>query len=97
MIYQVFARQYSKTHNFDGVRVDLKRIKDLGADILYLLPIHPIGEVNRKGSIGSPYAIKNYREVNPDYGSLDDFIKLINDCHNLGLKIMIDVVFNEIR
>ena len=95
MIYQVFVRQYSETHNFDGVRVDLKRIKDLGADILYLLPIHPIGEVNRKGRIGSPYAIKNYREVNPNYGSLDDFIKLINDCHALGLKVMIDVVFNH--
>ncbi len=95
MIYQVFPRQYSKTHDFKGVTADMSRIKALGADILYLLPIHPIGQINRKGSVGSPYAIKNYRGVNPDYGTLDDFKELLQKAHQHGLKVMIDVVFNH--
>jgi len=60
MIYQVFVRNYSQEGTFNALSKDLTRIKDLGTDILYLMPIHPIGELNRKGTMGSPYAIKDY-------------------------------------
>ena len=95
VIYQVFPRQHSNKSNFLGVIEDLDRIKDLGCDILYLLPIHPIGQKNKKGSLGCPYSIYNYKEVNKDLGTLDDFKKLIEETHNRNMKIMIDVVYNH--
>ena len=95
VIYQVFPRQYSKTHDFNGVIKDLDRIKDLNVDYLYLLPIHPIGEVARKGSVGSPYSIKDYRSINKDYGGASDFIKLISECHKRNIKVIMDIVFNH--
>ena len=95
IIYQVFPRQYSKTHDFSGVIKDLKRIKELGVDIIQLLPIHPIGVLDRKGSVGSPYAIKDYRAINPDYGTIEDFQTLLDEAHKLGLKVIMDVVFNH--
>ena len=95
VIYQVFPRQYSSTHDFNGVIKDLDRIKDLNVDYLYLLPIHPIGEVARKGSVGSPYSIKDYRSINKDYGGAGDFIKLINECHKRNIKVIMDIVFNH--
>lgn len=68
MIYSVFVRNYSEAGNFAGVTADLQRIKNLGTDILWLLPINPIGEVNRKGVLGSPYAIKDYRGLTRNMG-----------------------------
>lgn len=94
-IYQVFLRQHTKEGTFISLIDDLKRIKSLGMDYLYLLPIHPIGKRHRKGSIGSPYSISDYRATNPDFGSIEDFEKLIRSAHNEGLKVMIDVVFNH--
>lgn len=95
MIYSVFVRNYSEAGNFAGVTADLQRIKDLGTDILWLLPINPIGEVNRKGSLGSPYAIKDYRKINPEYGTLDDFKALTAKAHELGMRVMMDIVYNH--
>lgn len=94
-IYQVFVRNYSKEGTFKKVEEDLDRIKDLGADIVYLTPIHIIGEKNRKGSWGSPYAAKDYYSISPDLGTLDDFKSLINKVHEKGMKIIIDMVFNH--
>lgn len=95
MIYSVFVRNYSEAGNFAGVTADLQRIKDLGTDILWLLPINPIGEVNRKGTLGSPYAIKDYRGINPEYGTLADFKALTDRAHELGMKVMLDIVYNH--
>lgn len=95
IIYQVFPRQHSNTSNFNGVTNDLDRIKALGVDILYLLPIHPIGVKNKKGSLGCPYSVQNYRLVNPNLGTLEDFINLINETHKRNMKIIIDIVFNH--
>ena len=95
IIYQIFVRNYSKEGTFNAVTQDLKRIKDLGVDIIYLCPIHEIGEVRRKGTYGSPYAVKDYYSITPDYGTLDDFKSLINKVHELGMKIIIDMVFNH--
>lgn len=95
IIYQVFPRQYSKSHDLKGVTKDLERIKDLGVDYIQLLPIHPIGVVARKGGVGSPYSIKDYRTINPDYGTMDDFKELLTKAHSLGLKVIMDIVFNH--
>ncbi len=94
-IYQVFLRQHTKTGTFLSLIEDLERIKSLGMDFIYLLPIHPIGKINRKGSIGSPYSVKDYFLTNSDYGSKEDFIKLINKTHQMGMKVIIDIVFNH--
>ncbi|MBQ8001627.1 MAG: alpha-amylase [Ruminococcus sp.] len=95
VMYSVFVRNYSVEGTFEGVRKDLGRIKDLGVDIIWLMPIHPLGEKARKGVLGSPYAIKNYREVNPEFGTMDDLKRLVDDIHSLGMKCIIDVVYNH--
>lgn len=95
VMYSVFVRNYSQEGTFEGVRKDLQRIKDLGVDIIWLMPVHPLGEKARKGVLGSPYAIKNYREINPEFGTMDDFKALVSDIHSLGMKCIIDVVYNH--
>lgn len=94
-IYSIFVRNYSPEGTFEGVRRDLDRIRSLGVDIIWLMPVHPTGEVHRKGSLGSPYAIRNYREINPEYGTMDDFIRLVDEIHAKGMKCIIDVVYNH--
>ncbi|MBO8457078.1 MAG: alpha-amylase, partial [Spirochaetes bacterium] len=94
-IYQVFPRNYSEEGTFSALANDLDRIKALGADFVYLLPIHPIGQKDKKGSLGCPYSIQDYKKVNPELGTLEDFKSLVKQIHNKGIKIMIDVVFNH--
>ena len=81
-MYSIFVRQYSEEGTFEALRKDLSRIRNLGTDIIWLMPIHPIGEVNRKGSLGSPYAIRDYRSVNPEFGTMEDFKRLVSDIHD---------------
>jgi len=95
VFYQVFVRQHTPSGTFRELISDLDRIRDLGVDVVYLLPIHPIGEKNRKGSLGSPYAIEDYRKINPEYGMLEDFQDLIRNIHDRNMKLMIDVVYNH--
>ena len=65
MMYQVFVRNFSEEGTFAEVEKRLDEIKELGTDVIWLMPIHPIGEVARKGTLGSPYVISDYRAVNP--------------------------------
>lgn len=95
VIYQVYTRNHTKEGTFRALINDLDRIKSLGTDVVYLLPIHPIGQKDKKGSLGCPYSIQDYRKVNPEYGTLEDFQFLIAETHKRGLKIMIDVVYNH--
>lgn len=95
VMYSVFVRNYSLEGTFDGVRRDLDRIRDLGVDIVWLMPIHPIGKAARKGSLGSPYAIRDYTKINPEYGTIEDFRLLVDAIHDRGMKCIIDVVFNH--
>lgn len=95
LIYQVFVRQFSKTHDFNGVTAQLDRIKRLGTDILYLVPFYPIGKVGRKGSVGSPYSIADYRAIDPLNGTLEDFQRLVNEAHARNIKVIIDMVLNH--
>ena len=95
VIYQIFPRNFSQEGTFKAIEKDLDRIKDLGVDIVYLTPIHEIGELNRKGQWGSPYAIKDYFSITKDYGTKEDLKSLINSVHKLNMKIIIDMVFNH--
>ncbi len=94
-IYQVFVRNYKGEGKFKDLINDIKRISDMGFEYLYLCPIHPIGKVNRKGTLGSPYAISDYYKINDEYGDMEDFDDLVKECHNNNLKIMIDIVINH--
>ena len=95
VIYQVYPRQYSKEGTFEALRKDLDRIVDLGISILYLLPIHPIGHVGRKGVDGCPYSISDYYGIAEELGTMDDFDRLVKDAHEKGLNVMLDIVFNH--
>ncbi|MCQ2815514.1 MAG: alpha-amylase family glycosyl hydrolase [Bacilli bacterium] len=95
IIYQIFVRNYSKEGTFAEIIKDLSRLKDLGIDIIYLLPIHEIGVMERKGTYGSPYAIKDYFSISKDLGDLILFKELIKQVHNNGMKIIMDMVFNH--
>jgi len=94
-IYEVNVRQYTPEGTFKAFEKHLPELKDLGVKILWLMPINPIGVKNRKGTLGSYYSIKDYKEVNPEYGNLDDFKSLVNKAHQLGLKVIIDWVANH--
>ena len=95
VMYQVFVRNFSDSGSFSAVRDRLEEIRELGTDIIWFMPIHPIGEQKRKGSLGSPYAISDYRAVNPEFGTLRDFRELVDAIHEHGMKCIIDVVYNH--
>ena len=95
LLYSVFVRDHGKNGTFRDVEEDLGRIRSLGTDVIWLMPVHPIGEKCRKGSVGSPYAIRDYRAVNPDMGTMDDFIRLTDAIRSHGMKCIIDVVYNH--
>jgi cyclomaltodextrinase len=95
VIYEIYPRAFSASGNFNGITAQLDRLKDLGVTILWLMPIHPIGQEKKKGSIGSPYAVRDYYGINPDYGTKDDLKRLIGEAHRRGLKVIIDIVANH--
>lgn len=94
-IYCVYVRNYGPEGTLREVEADLDRIQALGVDILWLLPIYPVGKVNRKGSMGSPYSISDYRAVNPEYGTIEDFKSLCDALHARGMRCMLDIVYNH--
>src|SRR5687768_17782818 len=95
VVYEIYPRAFSEAGNFNGITVRLDRLKDLGVTILWLMPIHPIGQEKKKGTIGSPYAVRDYYGINPDYGTRDDFKRLISEAHRRGMKVIIDIVANH--
>ena len=95
IIYQIFPRNYSFLYPFKEIVKNLDYIKELGTTIIYLMPIHEIGEAQRKGTYGSPYAIRDYFSISHDLGSLEDFKELIDKTHEKGMKIIMDMVFNH--
>lgn len=95
VLYQLNTRQFTPEGTFAAARKQLPRLAAMGVDIIWLMPIHPIGEVNRKGSLGSPYAVRDYRAVNPELGSEADFRAFVAEAHRLGLKVILDWVANH--
>ncbi len=94
-MYEVNIRQYTPEGTFNAFSSHLPRLKELGVDILWLMPIHPIGEINRKGSLGSYYSVKNYKKINPQFGTMEDFKTLVKMTHDLGMYLVIDWVPNH--
>ena len=94
-IYEVNVRQYTEEGTFAAFQKHLPKIKDMGIGIVWLMPIHPIGEKNRKGTLGSYYSVKDYKKINPDFGSIEDFRSLVNEIHALGMHVIIDWVANH--
>jgi len=95
VVYEIFPRDFSPAGNLDGVIASLDELKDLGVTILWTMPIHPIGEKCRKGEFGSPYSIKDFYTVDPHYGTLDDFKRLVAEAHKRNLKVIMDLVVNH--
>ena len=95
VIYEIYPRQFSEQGNFAGVTAQLDRLRDLGVNILWLMPIHPIGRERKKGPIGSPYAVRDFYAVNPDYGTPEDLKRLVAEAHRRGMKVIIDLVANH--
>lgn len=94
-IYEVNIRQYTNEGTFRAFEKSLPRLKNMGIDILWLMPVNPIGELNRKGSLGSYYSVKDYKAVNPEFGTVDDFKHLVAQAHSMGMHVIIDWVANH--
>lgn len=95
VMYEVNVRQYTKDGTFRAFAEHLPRLKELGVDILWLMPIHPISEVKRNGSLGSYYAVQDYKAVNLEFGTEEDFRALVKEAHDLGFKVVLDWVANH--
>jgi glycosidase len=94
-IYEVNTRQYTPEGTFKAFEKHLQRLKDMGVQTLWFMPIQPIGKEGRKGALGSYYAISDYRSVNPEFGTMEDWKALVNKIHSMGMKVIIDWVPNH--
>lgn len=95
VIYSVYLRSFSPEGTFAGLQRRLPELKAMGVTVLWLLPIHPVGVVNRKGTLGSPYAVRDFYGVNPEFGTLEDFRSLVRATHAQGMRLIIDLVANH--
>ncbi len=95
VLYSIYVRAHTEEGTFRAIHDDLDRIQALGVDIIWFMPIHPIGIKGKKGSLGCPYANRDYRSVNPEYGTMEDFCCLVDAIHAKGMKVIIDVVYNH--
>ena len=95
VLYEVNVRQYTPEGTFNAFAEHLPRLKALGVDVLWFMPMYPIGILNKKGELGSYYSVKDYMDVNPAFGTLDDFKAIITKAHDLGMKVILDWVPNH--
>jgi len=95
VIYEVFVRDFSPSGDLQGVVRGLDRIQSTGANVIWLMPIYPIGVQNRKGPLGSPYAVRDYHAINPDFGRPADLRALVTAVHARGMKLILDWVPNH--
>ncbi len=95
VVYEIFPRDFSEEGNLNAITARLDELKDLGVDVLWLMPVHPIGEKMKKGSIGSPFAVRDFYAINPDYGTTNDFKRLIEEAHKRDMKVVMDIVAGQ--
>lgn len=95
IIYSVYLRSFSKEGTFKALEKRIPELKELGVTVIWLLPVHPIGKLKRKGSLGSPYSVKDYYAVNPEFGTMQDFKELVQVIHQNDMKVIIDLVANH--
>ncbi len=95
IVYEMNIRQYTPEGTFAAAQAELPRLKELGVDILWLMPIHPIGVKERKGTLGSYYAISDYCDINPEFGTMADFETFLAAAHKMGFRVILDCVANH--
>ena len=95
VIYEVNVRQYTEEGTFAAFSEHLAELRDMGVTTLWFMPVHPISQTKRSGTLGSYYSISDYREVNPEFGTKEDFKALIDQAHDLGFTVMLDWVANH--
>ena len=95
VLYEMNIRQLTPEGTLAAAERHLPRLRELGVDAVWLMPLHPIGEINRKGSLGSYYSVRDYYAVNPEFGTFDDFDRFVDTAHSLGLKVLMDWVANH--
>jgi glycosidase len=92
VVYEIFPRNFSQAGDFNAITARLDELQQLGVNVLWLMPIHPTGEKMKKGSLGSPFAVRDFYAINPAYGTTNDFKQLIAEAHQRGLKVVMDIV-----
>lgn len=95
VIYQINTRQFTPEGTFRAARAELPRLRELGVDILWLMPVHEIGVQNRKGTLGSPYSVRDYYSVNPEFGTMEDLRAFVDEAHAQGMHVILDWVANH--
>lgn len=95
VMYEVNVRQFTPEGTFNAFAEHLPRLKEMGVDILWFMPITPIGEVERKGTLGSYYSVKDYTAINPEFGTMEDFKNLVDKIHQMGMYVIVDWVANH--
>ena len=95
VVYEIFPRNFSKEGDLNAITARLDDLKELGVDILWLMPIHPVGEKMKKGTYGSPFAVRDFYAINPDYGNTNDFKRLIDEAHQRHMKLIMDIVAGQ--
>ncbi|MFA6233865.1 MAG: alpha-amylase family glycosyl hydrolase [Bacteroidota bacterium] len=95
VVYEVYVRSFSKEGTFAALEQRLPELQEMGVTVLWFMPIHPVGKVNRKGSLGSPYSVQDFYGVNPEFGTLEEFESLVAAAHVQGMHVIIDLVANH--
>lgn len=95
VIYEVNLRQYTDSSSVTQFAEQLPRLKELGVDVLWFMPVHPISEIGRKGGLGSYYAVRDYKAFNPEFGTIEQFKAVVDKAHEMGMKVILDWVPNH--
>jgi cyclomaltodextrinase len=91
VVYEIFPRDFSAAGDLNTITARLDELKDLGVDVLWLMPIQPVGQVMKKGTLGSPFSVRDFYAVNPDYGTTNDFRRLVDQAHLRDMKVVMDI------
>jgi len=95
VLYELNVRQFTDEGTFAAAENHVARLKDLGVDVIWFMPVHPIGEINRKGPLGSYYSVADFRDVNPEFGTMEEFMSLVDTIHKAGMHVIMDWVPNH--
>ncbi len=95
VVYEVFTRNFSQAGDFNAITASLDDLKDLGMDIVWLMPINPVGQKLKKGTLGSPYCVRDFYAISPDYGTTNDLKRLVEEVHKRDMKIIMDIVAGQ--
>lgn len=95
VVYEVFPRDFSAAGDLNGVTAQLDTLKDLGVNVLWFMPIHPVGQVMKKGTLGSPFSVRDFYAINPDYGTTNDFRRLVDQAHQRDMKVVMDITAGQ--